>query len=39
MLAYYHVGEQNRTLCGVPFELMVNAMADVKPGFVEWEWR
>jgi len=38
MLAYYDLWEQNRILYGGLVELIVNAMADVKPGFIEWEW-
>jgi Fe-S oxidoreductase len=38
MLAYYDLWEQNRILYGGLVELMVNAMVDVKPGFIEWEW-
>ncbi len=39
MLAYYDLWEKNRILYGGLVELVVNAMADVKPGFIEWEWR
>jgi Fe-S oxidoreductase len=39
MLAYYDLWEQNRILYGGLVELIVNAMVDVKPGFIEWEWR
>lgn len=38
MLAHYHLWEQNRILYGGLAELIVNAMTDVKPGFIEWEW-
>lgn len=38
MLAYFNLWEQNRILYGGLVELMVNAMTDVKPGFIEWEW-
>jgi len=38
MLAYYDLWEQNRILYGGLVELIVNAMVDVKPGFIEWEW-
>jgi Fe-S oxidoreductase len=38
MLAYYDLWEQNRILYGGLAELIVNAMADVRPGYVEWEW-
>ena len=39
MIAYYNLWEQNRILYGGLVELIVNAMVDVKPGFIEWEWR
>lgn len=38
MLAYYEMWEKNRILYGGLVELIVNAMVDVKPGFIEWEW-
>jgi Fe-S oxidoreductase len=38
MLAYYNLWESNRILYGGLVELIVNAMVDVKPGFIEWEW-
>jgi len=38
MLAYYDLWEKNRILYGGLVELIVNAMVDVKPGFIEWEW-
>lgn len=38
MLAYYNLWETNRLLYGGLVELIVNAMIDVKPGFIEWEW-
>lgn len=38
MLAYYDLWEKERILYGGLVELIVNAMADVKPGFIEWEW-
>ena len=38
MLAYYGLWEQNRILYGGLVELIVNAMTDVTPGFLEWEW-
>ncbi len=38
LLAYYDAWEK----CGINYgglvELIVNAMEDVKPGFIEWEW-
>ncbi len=39
MLAYYDLWEKNRILYGGLVELIVNAMSDVRPGFIEWEWR
>ncbi|MBI3015266.1 MAG: (Fe-S)-binding protein [Candidatus Tectomicrobia bacterium] len=39
LLAYYDLWEKNRILYGGLAELIVNAMADVKPGYIEWEWR
>jgi Fe-S oxidoreductase len=38
MLAYYDLWEKERILYGGLVELIVNAMTDVKPGFVDWEW-
>jgi Fe-S oxidoreductase len=38
MLAYYDLWEKERILYGGLVELVVNAMTDVKPGFIEWEW-
>ncbi|MGI9101406.1 MAG: (Fe-S)-binding protein [Terriglobales bacterium] len=39
LLAYYGAWERHRILYGGLVELIVNAMTDVKPGFIEWEWR
>jgi len=39
MLAYYDLWKRNSILYGGLAELIVNAMTDVKPGFIEWEWR
>jgi Fe-S oxidoreductase len=39
LLAYYGLWEQQRILYGGLVELIVNAMVDVKPGFIDWEWR
>jgi hypothetical protein len=39
LLAYYGLWEKHRILYGGLVELMVNAMADVQPGFIQWEWR
>jgi Fe-S oxidoreductase len=38
MLNYYDLWEKERILYGGLVELIVNAMTDVKPGFIEWEW-
>ncbi|MEW6364825.1 MAG: (Fe-S)-binding protein [Acidobacteriota bacterium] len=38
ILAYYDIWEKNRILYGGLVELIVNAMTDAKPGFIEWEW-
>jgi Fe-S oxidoreductase len=38
MLAYYNLWNDHRILYGGLVELIVNAMVDVKPGFIEWEW-
>ncbi len=38
MLAYYNLWEKNRILYGGLVELIVNAMTDVRPGYIEWEW-
>ncbi|HEX6974407.1 MAG TPA: (Fe-S)-binding protein, partial [Vicinamibacterales bacterium] len=39
MLAYHGIWKQHGILYGGLVELVVNAMADVPPGFIEWEWR
>jgi Fe-S oxidoreductase len=39
LLAYYDLWENHKILYGGLVELIVNAMSDVKPGFIEWEWR
>ena len=38
MFAYYGLWEKQRILYGGLVELIVNAMVDVKPGFIQWEW-
>ncbi len=38
MLDYYDMWEKSRILYGGLVELIVNAMEDVEPGFIEWEW-
>jgi len=37
-LAYFDAFEKCGILYGGLVELIVNAMTDVKPGFIEWEW-
>jgi Fe-S oxidoreductase len=39
MFAYYDLWEKHKILYGGLVELIVNAMVDVKPGFIQWEWR
>ena len=39
VLSYYNLWEKHKILYGGLVELIVNAMTDVKPGFIEWEWR
>ena len=39
MLAYYDLWKRHTILYGGLVELIANAMTDVKPGFIEWEWR
>ena len=39
LLAYYDLWRTHRIQYGGLVELVVNAMEDVKPGFIEWEWR
>ncbi len=38
MLAYYNLWEKHSVLYGGLVELIVNAMVDAKPGYIEWEW-
>jgi len=38
VLAYYDMWKECRILYGGLAELIVNAMEDVRPGFIEWEW-
>jgi Fe-S oxidoreductase len=38
MLKYYNIWEEHHIIYGGLVELIVNAMVDVKPGFIEWEW-
>lgn len=39
LLAYHGIWEQHRIQYGGLVELVVNAMTDVTPGFIDWEWR
>ena len=39
VLARHDVWRRHRILYGGLAELVVNAMEDVNPGFIEWEWR
>jgi Fe-S oxidoreductase len=39
LLAHRGLWNSNRIFYGGLAELVVNAMRDVKPGFLEWEWR
>ena len=38
MITYYDLWNKNHIGYGGLVELIVNAMADVKPGFIDWEW-
>ena len=38
LLNYYGLWDNHRILYGGLVELIVNAMADINPGFIEWEW-
>lgn len=38
LMNYYGIWEKHQILYGGLVELIVNAMADVKAGFIEWEW-
>jgi Fe-S oxidoreductase len=38
LLAYYDLWEKNKILYGGLVELMVNAMVDAKPGFIDWDF-
>jgi Fe-S oxidoreductase len=37
-IEYFGLWKSHRILYGGLAELIVNAMVDVKPGFIEWEW-
>lgn len=39
MLAFHDIWARHRILYGGLVELVVNAMTDAKPGYIEWEWR
>ncbi len=39
IINYYDAWEKHGIYYGGLVELMVNAMVDVKPGFIDWEWR
>ncbi len=39
LFAHYDLWEKHRLMYGGLVELIVNAMVDVKPGFLEWDWR
>ncbi|RPJ82947.1 MAG: (Fe-S)-binding protein, partial [Acidobacteria bacterium] len=38
LLAYHGLWDEHRIMYGGLVELIVNAMSDVKPGYIEWEW-
>jgi len=38
LLNYYELWDKNKILYGGLVELIVNAMVDAEPGFIEWEW-
>lgn len=38
LLSYYKLWDNNKILYGGLVELIVNAMVDAEPGFIEWEW-
>ena len=39
LIAYYDLFEKNNLLYGGLVELIVNAMEDANPDFIEWEWQ
>jgi len=39
LIAYYDLFEQHNILYGGLVELIVNAMEDANPDFIEWEWQ
>ncbi len=38
LFSYWNLWDKHRILYGGLVELIVNAMQDVKPGFMEWDW-
>ena len=38
IITYYDAWEKADIYYGGLVELIVNAMADVKPGYINWEW-
>jgi Fe-S oxidoreductase len=38
LFAYYGLWDNHKILYGGLVELIVNAMTDAKPGFIDWEW-
>jgi Fe-S oxidoreductase len=39
LFSYWDIWEKHCILYGGMVELIVNAMTEVKPGFIEWQWR
>lgn len=39
LFVYHDVWKKHRIFYGGLVELIVNAMTDAKPGFIDWEWR
>jgi Fe-S oxidoreductase len=39
LFSYWNIWEKHHIFYGGLAELVVNAMTDVKPGFIDWEWR
>jgi Fe-S oxidoreductase len=39
LFSYWDIWDKHRILYGGLVELIVNAMTDVNPGFIDWEWR
>jgi Fe-S oxidoreductase len=39
LFSYYNLWEKNKILYGGLVELIVNAMVEAAPRFIEWEWR